>query len=428
MIEWIAYASPLVLGLGAAANAVTNWLTSKWRLELSEEQARENREFQEAIARRTSELRKDEMQWARMLDRYPLVNGPGNLRRALDAYYGDASRIPPLVLISRPKIQTLHDSVWANAAEDAEAFLSRFHKDRRIHLVPGALRFPLHWVDMDVYSLDLKDVPTIIVQLEAGVGRLHVYVGECHLFRDTAPPFSWVDRAITVKYIEAEKWRRLIEQGGPASPGSSITDVVVPMLEGSASPSELHSQMIEVAALLIKAVVVKAMDCHHLGRETRYHEGFDSVLDEVLRRVPGGEIGRALPQPDLGEVPLALNGYVKDPAMHLLHQAIRRARLGEEQLAEHLLESAIARLGPSIGGPRATSAATVLRRWAREPREAIAGQEYLEKLNDGLGRLPDGSALKRTYLPMVDDCHRAINQGIRGGTILRDPEGYIWTP
>jgi len=178
--------------------------------------------------------------------------------------------------------------------------------------------------------------------------------------------------------------------------------------------------------------VAKAMDCYYLGRKACYHEAFDSVLDEVLGRLPGPEIHRALPLPDLGEVPLDLDGYVKDPVMHLVHQAIRQAKLGQEHLAEHLaehlLETAFARLRSPADGPPQSSTGSLLRCWAREPKVAVPWLAHLEKVRDGLGGLPDWSALKRSYLPMVDDCLLAITHAMRIGIIDRDVTGDILSP
>jgi hypothetical protein len=145
------------------------------------EELKEQSENSKELERYRSELRHVELN-------YPMKGGPGKLREDLEVSYGPGCPdMPPLVLIM-PAIDETSQGTWNNVRFQAEALLAPFVNRRLIHLHPGVPHRWFNWPNAQFYLGDLINIPTIVVQLMAGVEALNVWLGGCHLIPDEPLP------------------------------------------------------------------------------------------------------------------------------------------------------------------------------------------------------------------------------------------------
>jgi hypothetical protein len=185
----------------------------------------------------------------------------------------------------------------------------------------------------------------------------------------------------------AQERRRLMLQGAGL-------DAPTPIAVEGLSDREIRGQAMHLAALAIKACVVKMMDCYYLARRQRYEQAFDRFID-----VEGIVLNSSL----ISKEPLALE-HMRDPAYHLLHRARRHLKSGQADRAEQDIIDAfgflIQRLPVRTPVPRdAEHLARTLDVWPDLPDEF---NPYVERGKQLIVELPSESPTRALVLPRLD--------------------------
>jgi hypothetical protein len=134
-----------------------------------------NAVVQLAASRQRMGFDRNNIREARLIQNYPIADGPGALRRHLqDCAVGhDPAELPPVVLITPPKDEG-REQQWSNIRHDVQAFLGTYHNAEQLNVVT---QFPdryTDWPNRDFYAHDLQGVPTILILLTSGCDTLHV--------------------------------------------------------------------------------------------------------------------------------------------------------------------------------------------------------------------------------------------------------------
>ncbi|MFD7260147.1 hypothetical protein [Streptomyces sp. NPDC059874] len=337
------------LGVGAAAQAAASLINTHRRLK-AEEQARASRQdFEKVqaearfgrelqledvrqkrltrIAELESRLRRDTdlaaLRNRRLIDSYPVEEGPGHLRESLRLLSSDLTTLPLVVLL--PTFHGSPEGHWAGLRGSViDALRRRLAADGLIEL-QDSLR-TLASPHAAFYWNDLYGIPTLVVQVRYFRDTLDISLGGCHLRAGAESPAEGL-RSI---------YRHRIARPDRGTPQAvAELNASVPASHRLAVPADDTERVrvdIEIAARAATAVVTAAVDAYYLGNSARYRQR----LDEAAAALGAGALADW--EPDLG---IAL-WQVADPAFHLLTVATRQARRRQGEAAVASLRHSLA--------------------------------------------------------------------------------------
>ena len=350
----------------------------------------------------------------RLKSTYPFHKGPGHVRRTLRLMipgFPQRELSRPLVFIE-PVADESGDKMWVNARYQAEGLLSKFHNENRILVLTPDQSFG--WPDPDLYTHDLFGIPTIVVYGKAGVDRLDIWLGGCHLLPHTpaSPDIGGIPPSRHVMTFRYEHWH---EQEGftpdyvtmTAKDGSPLDIRLTPsggqqvLKEEDKARRLAHRTMIGLASEAMAAIVVVLTDAFYLMRVENYDEQIDGFL---------ADRGTKLDAIDIPDIPLKL---IKDPGYHLLHKAKRLVTTKPERASEAVVEAmkfGLAKVAGAAGTEDADDAARRLVemfRNGRVPNELVL---FLRKALEVTQCLPEAAKTKKALLPPLQQLsdHRLL--------------------
>lgn len=321
-------------------------------------------EESERLARLQQEIRREEAL-------YPLRGGPGIFRQNLLSIYGNTSAIPPVVLIQPPNDET-KERLWDSARVQAQNDLGDLHYEHLIHMATGLPHRHFDWPDAAFYHADLRDIPTIVVQLFAGADQLHIWIGGCHLIPN-GPPIVRPVHALSIHYRREDQWDEEIIRAVNAQ--RADTRLLAVPTGGKLSPQAANRLMNTLASLAIRLCVVRVMDTYHLMHDHHYDERFEDV---VRQAIPGFDTVPAVPVP---------TEWVRDPVYHLLGQAERHLRGGQVPNAGQAAEQALRQM-LGADGASTVPLAELMPRVAKARRVLLA--------------FPEDHPLRERFLPLLE--------------------------
>ncbi|NEA30707.1 hypothetical protein [Streptomyces sp. SID13031] len=291
-------------------------------------------------------LERDQIQ--RLFKNYPVRDGPGSLRAAVQRLYPDLTAMPPLVLFV-PSHQD-GDPAWRPLPLRLRSALMPLQDDRAA-LVRWTDRL-IPWPHDALIAHDLADLPTLLVSADVVAGELELRLGGCNL--GGSEPIRNLTQVVRTQLPTGDYWtpERLDWFESTSTSGFRRPS------EAAVGEGERRVQF-EWAVRLGHVAIVAAIDAYHLLRRTGYAEKLDDALD-LLEQSMADRV--TIPYPA---------GALADPFHHDLHQVRRLLQRGSEPAARAWLEAAFERLGgcPAVGvteSIRSARSADRIQPWHRD--------------------------------------------------------------
>ncbi|WP_020543228.1 hypothetical protein [Nonomuraea coxensis] len=232
---------------------------------------------------------------------------------------------------------------------------------------------PFHWVNHDLYTIDLYGIPTLIVQFSVDHKRLGIHLGGCHVSAETVHEMS---RVHAMTFPSLDEWSKDTSAlaGLAAEPPADEHDLL-----------ELNH---DLATRLVTICVVVAVDTYYLQRRRAYVEQFDEAV------AAAGIFGDDWPA-DLG----VNSALVADPAFHLLHRAQRKVRRG---LKDEAIED-VNRALRVLSGVKSEAERRALRLMREALGSASTEEHHKAKLREVFESFPEHDQLRLESLDLLSE-------------------------
>jgi len=330
------------------------------------EEERWKAELDRARAEHAAEVESQREQRHQLLERYPIADGPGKLRRSFSLAWDDPEQAPLLVLFAPLAADegTAGSSLLVRVDENLAA------QQRSGRLLTWRADRPFTWPDDDLYQFDLAGLSTVIVAVGLERRELRVALGGCHLDGDRFQPLL---HTYGLRLPDADAWTdEAVARFNQTFPSSRRYT-----LGPATSDEALQELSDEYATRVVTLCVVAAMDAFYLLHRVGYDEQIDAAVEAA------GVDSEAWPA-DLG----LDQARVQDLPYHQLHSAQRCLRRGDRAAAERELQGAVTVLA---GADRAAAAAPAeLVRGAMERGTLM--EHHRAKALQVIGGLPARSA------------------------------------
>lgn len=295
------------------------------------------------------------------LDRYPIREGPGELRNSYR--YRNDTDAPPLVLLLP---DARKGSPWVDLPRSVRAMLMHLTE---LAAVPRVLDRAIEWPHGQLLEADLLDIPTIVVRTEVLGSRLILELGGCNLGGNQ--PIRQMVQVTRALLPQPGAWTsdeiRAFEASG--------TNVFIAPGEGD--PDRERALQLEWAARVVTVAIVAAVDAYHLLRSPGYAEQIDEAVNQLGPSADPHLLARIPEQPSV------------DPAFHQLHRARRLRQAGDTPAASAAVDDALSQLAQEILSSQREAVRAARSRGALQPWHA----DLLRELGEGDSGVVSAEAL-----------------------------------
>ena len=324
------------------------------------EEAQFNQRLAREEAAHQESVRRSQVQEKIDLRYYPFYGLPGTIREDLDLEYRDLSQKPVLALLMPDGHQ--EGTPWHGLRGRAREDLGEYENRNLLRVRLTDRQFA--WPHARLYSHDLKDLPTLVVETTHDLHRLHVRIGGCHLNGDRGGTRIQASQQVYVlRFPPLSAWTpELVETLNRTASAREAFPLPAPT-----NADELLEINRELASRIVALCVVAAMDAFHLLHQQVYDEQFDRAAEATGLCDDNWPVDLGIPA-----------GVAKDPAYHLLHIAERHLGRGAPRTALDTVTEAV-----------------------EVSRSARLTDRHRDKARNLLGRLPE-SDRTRALLARLD--------------------------